>query len=270
MVSELARGDWEDLAAQGLAPTLDDFDRLNSLALRLTDGAETTAANFPRIGWAGDVPFFEPTVQAFAWYHEVAGRTSPDGAAAGLLWAFALAHGRTPRFFDGLARPDDIDRAVEAWSKGVNATADEIARACRYAARGFDDAEASRPDSDAVRRRADKTAAAENLAELERVLARACAALHATPDALKTETPSRLERLCEAAAVELGRPLGRDEARLRADYDLTLREIVRRLKAEWAAAERPGAVAEGAGSQRMTGKVLSANGPRQTAGDSIL
>ena len=58
MVSELARGDFEDLQAEGLKPTLEDFDRLNQLALRLTDGSETTAANFPRIGWAGDVPFF--------------------------------------------------------------------------------------------------------------------------------------------------------------------------------------------------------------------
>ena len=62
MVCELARGDWEDLRAQGLNPTLEDFDRLNQLALPLKDGAETTAANFPRVGWAGDVPFFEPTV----------------------------------------------------------------------------------------------------------------------------------------------------------------------------------------------------------------
>ena len=47
MISELARGDWEDLKAQGLNPTLEDFDRLNLVALRPTDGAETTAANFP-------------------------------------------------------------------------------------------------------------------------------------------------------------------------------------------------------------------------------
>lgn len=38
--------------------------------------------------------------------------------------------------------------------------------------------------------------------------------------------------MCEAAAVELGRPMPKDEARLRADYGLTLREIVRRLEGE--------------------------------------
>ena len=45
------------------------------------------------------------------------------------------------------------------------------------------------------------------------------------------ETPTRLERLCEAAAVELGRPMSRNESRLRVDYDLTLREITLRPRA---------------------------------------
>lgn len=230
MVSELARGDWEDLRAQGLDPTLDDFDRLNQIALRLTDGAETTAANFPRVGWAGDVPFYEPTFQAFAWYHRFAARAAADEETAGTLWAFALAHAREPRFFDGLTEPDAIDRAVSAWASSLPATRDEVARACRWAACGLDDAQPAGAQAAAPRFRADRTEAAKNLAALEARLAKACAALHAAPSDLECETPSRLDRIREAAAVELGRPLGRDEARLHADYDLTLREIRRRLK----------------------------------------
>ena len=68
MISQLAKGDYEDMIAAGLPATLEDFDRLNCIALRLTDGSETTAANFPRIGWAGDVPFFQPTCIAISWY----------------------------------------------------------------------------------------------------------------------------------------------------------------------------------------------------------
>ena len=49
------------------------------------------------------------------------------------------------------------------------------------------------------------------------------------------ETPTRLDALCEAAAVEMGKTVTKDEARLQADYDLTLREITKRLKAERAA-----------------------------------
>ena len=78
MIAPLARGDFEDLQAQGLNPTLEDFDRLNQIALRLTEGAETTSANFPRVAWAGDIPFFEPTIQAFIWYHEYASRTAAN------------------------------------------------------------------------------------------------------------------------------------------------------------------------------------------------
>ena len=84
MVSKLAKGDWEDLRAQGLNPTLEDFDRLNCIALRLEDGAETTCANFPRVGWAGDIPFFEPTIQAFAWYHEFAVRAAANTETASI------------------------------------------------------------------------------------------------------------------------------------------------------------------------------------------
>ena len=248
MVSELARGDWEDLRAQGLDPTLDDFDRLNQLALRLTDGAETTAANFPRVGWAGDVPFFEPTFQAFAWYHRFAARIPADGETAGTLWAFALAHAREPRFFDALTSPDAIDRAVSEWAASLPATRDEVARACRWAACGQDDARPAGADdarpvaaaqAGAPRFRADRSEAARNLERLEARLAEACAALHALPSELERETPSRLDRIREAAAVELGRPLGRDESQLQADYDLTLREIRRRLKRERDAATSP-------------------------------
>ena len=247
MVSELARGDWEDLRAQGLDPTLDDFDRLNQIALRLSDGAETTAANFPRVGWAGDVPFFEPTFQAFAWYHRFASRAADD-ETAGTLWAFALAHARAPRFFDALTSPDAIDRAVSEWAASLPATRDEVARACRWAACGQDDARPAEPDGArpvataracAPRFRANRSEAARNLAALESRLAEACAALHAAPDALACETPSRLDRIRAAAAVELGRPLGRDEAQLHADYDLTLREIRRRLKRARDAATSP-------------------------------
>ena len=232
MISELARGDWEEIRAQGLNPTLEDFDRLNQIALRLTDGDETTSANFPRVGWAGDVPFFEPTIQAFAWYHGYAVRAAANSETENTFWAFALAHARERGAFAALHTPDAIEKAVKAWAESVPATREEIIRACRYAARGFDDAEPARPDAAEVTRRADKSAAAENLARVEAQLRAACAALKQPPDALMGETQTRLAAMCEAAAVELGRTVSRDEARLRADYDLTRREIVRRLKKE--------------------------------------
>lgn len=245
MVSELAKGDWEDLRAQGLNPTLEDFDRLNCIALRLEDGAETTCANFPRVGWAGDVPFFEPTVQALEWFNRYAVRVAANGDTEFTLWAFALAHAREPHFFDALTTPEAIDKAASEWAATLQVTRDEVMRACRYAAVGFDDAEPARADGGGTEsgnplHRADATEAARNLAAVEKILARAYAKLGRMPADVQCETPSRLERLCEAAAVELGKPMKKDEARLRADYDLTLREIVLRLRADALAADKPG------------------------------
>lgn len=241
MVSGLAKGDWEDMRAEGLNPTLDDFDRLNQIALRLTDGAETTCANFPRIGWAGDVPFYEPTFAAFSWFHAYAVRAAANDETELTLWAFALAHGRDHGVLESLVTTDEIDKAVTEWAKGLTATRDEVLRACRYAASGFDDAQPAKPDgakdAQSAAARRSLSAAAENLVALEKKLAEACAAMHVAPDALKGETISRINRICEAAAVELGKKLTKDEARLRADYDLTYREIRRRLKAEKEAAD---------------------------------
>lgn len=240
MISEQARGDWEDLKAQGLNPTLEDFDRLNLLALRLTDGAETTAANFPRIGWAGDVPFFEPTIQAFAWYHTYAVRAAANTETEDTLWAFALAHAREPHFFDSLITPEAIDKAASAWAAKLPVTKEEVIRACRYAVKGFDDAEPARPASEEARSvttRLSADKAAQSLANLEKRIAAACAAMHVSPADIQMETPTRLDMICEAASVELGKPCGKDEARLRAEYGLTLREIILRLRREKSAAE---------------------------------
>ena len=230
MISMLARQDWEDLRARGLDATLEDFDRLNCIALRLTDGDETTCANFPRVAWAGDVPFFEPTFQAFAWYNGYAVRLAANTETENTFWAFALAHARTPHAFDGLRTREEIESAVAKWAESLPVTRDEVMRACRYAARGFDDADAA--ESDSCQRRADIDAAARNLAKLEKMLAKACAEMHVPPESVQCETPTRLGMICNTAAVELGKELVRDEAKLRIDYDLTLREIVRRLKDE--------------------------------------
>ena len=161
------------------------------------------------------------------------------------LWAFALAHAREPHFFDALTTPEAIDKAATAWAASLPVTKEEVLRACRYAVHGFDDAEAAVPDGGKTEtgnplHRVDATEAARNLAAVEKILARAYAKLGRMPADVQCETPSRLERLYEAAAVELGKPVGKDEARLRADYDLTLREIVLRLRADALAADKPG------------------------------
>ena len=67
---------------------------------------------------------------------------------------------------------------------------------------------------------------------MEKKIAEACAKLHVMPADIQCEPSSRLDRLMESAAVELGKELTKDEAKLTADYDRTLREIRMRLKKE--------------------------------------
>lgn len=233
MVADLARGDFEDLKAQGLNPTLDDFDRLNQLALRLEDGAETTPANHPRIGWAGDVPFHEPTACALMWLQDYASHVKCDAETRQTFFYFACAHATDPSAFDGLETPRQIEKAVKKWLRKVPCTEREMARACHYAAWGFDDAV---PAPSKMRmehmRRTGKSAAAANLDRLERVMAQAAASVGFSYLDLMAQTPSRLNALVVAAQVEAGATVSRDMAKAQVDYMSTLAEIRGRLERE--------------------------------------
>lgn len=242
MVSELARGDWEDLRAQGLDPTLDDFDRLNQIALRLTDGAETTAANFPRVGWAGDVPFFQPTYQAFAWYLAYGDRLD-DSSEKDAAWFYALAHCREIGAFKALTDRTTIKHAVNAWIATLPVTADEIRRACRYAASGFDDAEAGQTDAEKAQTDEEKKKA--NLDALHRKLLAAAAASGISPSGLEAMTPASIREIERVAREKNGERLSLDKSAMQKDYDLARREIYRRLTKEREARDAP--VAKGGG-----------------------
>lgn len=230
MVADLARDDWNDLRAEGLNPTLDDFDRLNQLAVRLEDGAETTPANFPRIGWAGDVPFYEPTAAALMWLQDYAKRVPCDAETQQTFYYFALAHGRTPDAFTGLEQPRAIEKAVKAWLRKLPCTVKEMERACYYAAWGFDDARAAvSPMKLEYLRRRNKTVAADNLEKLERVLASASACSGMSYFDLLACTPSRLNAMVVAAQVEAGLKVSRDMQKMQVQYSCTLNEIRARL-----------------------------------------
>ena len=233
MVAGLARDDWEDLKAEGLNPTLEDFDRLNLLALRLEDGAETTPANHPRIGWAGDVPFHEPTACALMWLQDYARRASSDEDTQLSFFYFACAHATDPSAFEGLETPKDIERAVKKWLRKVPCTVREMARACHYATWGFDDAVPAQTERRMEHlRRTGRTAAMENLMRLERVMAQAAASTGLSYLDLLAQTPSRLNAMVVAAQIEAGATVSRDMAKAQADYSATLLEIRKRLEKE--------------------------------------
>lgn len=233
MVAELAREDWEDLKAEGFNPTLDDFDRLNQLALRLEAGAETTPANHPRIGWAGDIPFHEPTAAAIMWLQDYASHVKCDAQTRQAFFYFACAHATDPARFEGLESPKDIARAVKDWLRKVPCTEREMARACHYAAWGYDDVEPAMTERKMeYLRRTNRTVAMDNLAKLERIVAQAAGATGLSYFDLMAQTPSRLNAMVVAAQVEAGATVSRDMAKAQVDYTATLHEIRTRLEKE--------------------------------------
>lgn len=230
MVAELARGDFEDLRAEGLNPTLDDFDRLNQLAVRLEDGVETTPANHPRIGWVGDVPFHEPTACALMWLQDYADHVQCDDETHQTFFFFACAHATNPATFAGLETPKEIEKAVKKWLRTIPCTVREMARACHYAVWGFEDAvPALSPMKLEHLRRSGKTAAMENMERLERIVAQAASLTGLSYLDIMAQTPSRLNAMVVAAQVEAGATVSRATAKMQNDYTCTLNEIRERL-----------------------------------------
>lgn len=215
----------------GLNPSLSDFDRLNCIALRLTDGAETTAANFPRIGWAGDVPFYQPTCLAITWYLTYVKRLDLDVTKENLCWFFALAHARDVKVLQNLVSRDGIMKSVDEWMTTLPVTLDEIARACRYATVGFDDATAAKPPQKAEEENG-KTEGQKNddiVIAVEERLTIASSLTGVKIDDLKKETPSRLDAMISEVKRLHKDGLVADTSSLKAAYDLTYREIRQRL-----------------------------------------
>lgn len=233
MVAALAKEDYLDLQGEGLNPTLEDFDRLNQLALRIERGAETTAANAPRIGWVDDIPFYEPTVAALQWLYEYAYRVNAaDNNTYNSFFYFACAHARKPETFIGLEEPKAIAKAVKKWLRTLPITAREMERACYYAAYGFDDAVAAKTKMAKEKSKGDNLSrAAKNARDLESLVASALGRGIKYLDLLSS-TPSRLNSAIIAAHVDAGLKVSRDVIRAQVDYSETLKEIRERLTAE--------------------------------------
>lgn len=215
----------------GLNPSLSDFDRLNTIALRLTDGAETTSANFPRIGWAGDIPFFQPTCLAISWYLTFVKRLDLDLTKENLCWFFALAHGREASVLSGLVERDKILKAVDDWVSTLPVTLDEVTRACRYATVGFDDAVAAKTPQkiEEEKLKTEDDINKDTIVAVNERLTIASSLTGINIDELRKETPSRLDSMISEVKKLHKDGLVKDTSSLRAAYDMTYREIRQRL-----------------------------------------
>ena len=232
MISQLAKEDLEDLRGEGLTPTDEDVIRLHALALKITDGPETTAYNVPRFAVAGGVVFWEPTMAAHFWY-AYAKRYADDEQTEDWLFAFALAHGRERGYLDGLRDPEEIQCALGHFIASVTATKAEVENAVYYAAVG----QVVKPEKTDIANAREKNETPDerermNFAKLEETLSEAAAATGLTFDDLMCQTPSRLRGMIYAAHVQAGMKLTKTSARAHADYLATLNAITARLRAE--------------------------------------
>lgn len=237
MTSDLAREDLEDLRAEGLTPTDEDVIRLHALALKISDGPETTAFNAPRWATAGGVVFWEPTMAARYWYG-YAKQFAADAETEDVFFAFACAKGRERGYLDALRDREAIERAVRGFAESFTGTPQEMERAVYYAAVGVDEAE---PEKTGIQKQREAEEAKwtdreqRNFANLEEILARAAAATGLTFDDIMVQTPSRLRGMIYAAHVQAGMQMTKVSAKAHADYLATLDAIAKRLRAEKAA-----------------------------------
>lgn len=228
--------DLEDLKADGLMPSFEDIVRLNALGLKLDSSRETTFANAPRIGWAGDTAIHEPTCQVELWMMDVGEVIASDKETVDSLWCFACANARKRDFFVDLYDADKVKRAVKAWYKTLRCTREELARAFRYALYGDD------PGGDVVAEETElKKANSQkthvdyrtiHFARIDEETRKAREKLHLTTEEMLTMTRSRIVEMLYANAIEGGMELKRDTASALVDYLTTLRAIRKRLEEE--------------------------------------
>ena len=240
MISQLAKEDLEDLRAEGLTPSDEDIIRLHALALKITDGPETTAYNLPRFAVAGGVVFWEPTMAAL-YFYDFAKRFASDEPTADWMFAFACAHGRERGYLESLRDPREIEKRLGEFIGGIAATKAEVDSAVYYATVGIED---PKPEKTQLAKEREKRETPDererkNFAALEEDLAQAAAATGLTFDDLMCQTRSRLIGFIYAAHVQAGDKMSKTSARAHADYLATLNAITARLRAEKQSAKSP-------------------------------
>lgn len=232
MLSDLAKVDLEKLREAGLAPTDEDVVRLNSVALRISDGPETTAFNAPRFAVAGEVTLWEPTIAAWEWFRFA--RQFADGEAMeNLMFAFACANGRKRGAFDALYGVAEVEKAVGKFAAEMYATMPELRRAVKYILGGDED----EPEPTEMERRRDagltpSERERRNYAALKNKLGAAASLLGFTYEDLAILTPSQLTGFIYAAHVEAGKEMTKSAAGAHASYLATLNAIRTRLEKE--------------------------------------
>lgn len=135
MISQLALGDIEEMASQGIVLTPEEVVRLNAFGLRVESAKNPDAVvNAPRCVELGGRIFREPTVQVLLWMKEVAGRLASNEESWNAMLLFACAHADEPGFFDRaeMREAATIEREVEGLLRSLPATQSQVLAALVY------------------------------------------------------------------------------------------------------------------------------------------
>lgn len=141
MISQYAMDDIKDMEALGIHLTPSEIVRLNELGLRLERSATSADVNAcPRIGWAGEIAVYEPTVQVEEWVRNYALRFAIDEASYWSMYLFACCHALDAGFFN---RPemhiaDGVQAEIDMWKSSLTATKAQLEEAFSYAYLGND------------------------------------------------------------------------------------------------------------------------------------
>ena len=120
------------MRAAGYEPTDEEVIRLNDLAIRIERGKETTPANMPRVGFAGNVVLHEPTIGGIEWWNDFGKDAAWTNDGRLLTYFFMLAHARMIDYLSSLQKPKEIRTAVKKWKKSIDATTEELWRAMMW------------------------------------------------------------------------------------------------------------------------------------------
>lgn len=146
MLTKTAELDIKALREGGFSPTDAEIVELNDLAIRIERGKDTTPANMPRVGFAGNVVLHEPTIGALEWWNNFGQDADILPEARITTYFFMLANARKLEFLTKFQTPKEIRKAVKEWRKNVDATQEELWRAMMWVKYGANEMKEQRDE----------------------------------------------------------------------------------------------------------------------------
>ena len=209
------------MRAAGYEPTDEEVIRLNDLAIRIERGKETTPANMPRVGFAGNVVLHEPTIGAVEWWNDYGRDAAFTSNGRLLTYFFMLANARNLDFLNTLQKPREIRAAVRKWKKQVDATQNELWRAMMWVKFGTEELEVE------IQKKVEASIDDEEaMDEMWFRVIMSAGALGVLPNDLKTHTMSELIGSLVQANLHARIPMKQSVAK---DY-MAYRQLMRQIE----------------------------------------